>query len=180
MKKILVVLLLLAIGSCVFLTGAVVRLSPGVTDVYVTLSVEAAKCKISTIKPAWPLPSTGRPYAKVGDFVHWPVKAQGHECKHQTIYIADGPNDFKTCGPNPQPTDNPFSTCSDPANTGELLKDKHLYCAVSRQAKYGCYKYSFGGDVPLDPEIEIGGPPNNLKAWWESLQMLFGTGRYSS
>jgi hypothetical protein len=152
MKKVLLVLLLLAIGSCGVLSVSVARLGE-VKHLDVKLSEDAATCRV--VKPE-------TVHAWHGDFVHWAVKGEGSECKNKLIEIAHGPNDFKTCDENPQPKASPFVKCSDPQNTGDLTKETHLYCRVDAFASYGCYKYSFGGQVKLDPEIEIERPRNPL------------------
>jgi hypothetical protein len=150
MKKSTVALLLLVmIASCSVVTVRVARLTPATSHVDITVKEVATTCTIDYPEKA---------HAEPGAFVHWAVKGAGDNCKNKKIRIANEPNVFTTCGPNPKPTSSPFLKCSDPEDLGDLTKEKHLYCRVDPFARRDCYKYSFKGDVGLDPEIEIERP----------------------
>lgn len=162
--RILVALLLLATGSCGFFA---IRsaLSLEVRDVRLQLKSEAGTCKFTPLE---------RHYAKRGDIIHWVVKPEDSSCNDKKIGIAHGPEDFTTCPPNPQRVGSPFQVCDEPTNTGQDLKEKHLYCRMDAFVDKGCYKYTISGDVPYDPEIEIGGPPNSVAGLLRWLLSLFG------
>jgi len=150
MKKISIVLLLLVvIGSCSLVAVRIVRLTPDVKHVDVKLVEDAGKCKINY--PDDPHPARG-------DLVHWALKGEGGMCAHKKIKVAHGSQDFRICK-DLTPAPNPFVKCDEKeVDMGDLTNERHYYCRVDPFAKLGCYKYSFTGDVTLDPEIEVERP----------------------
>lgn len=155
-KRTVLLLLLIVAGSCSYIGVGMARLTPDVTHVDVKLLEDAAGCKVQYPDKA---------QAEFGGFVHWPIKANGDKCKFKKIKIANGSGDFKSCPPDSKPVSSPFLKCSDLQDTGDLSGTAHLYCRIDPFAKKGCYKYSFTGDVALDPEIEIDRPRQPLYGW---------------
>jgi hypothetical protein len=95
------------------------------------------------------------------------LSVAGEACKNKQLKIG---KTFTTCDGSPRPAKNPFAPCG-PANTAD---DKPtILCGVREDALDGCYSFTIG-EAKMDPEIEIGGPPNVLVKLLRLLLSLFG------
>lgn len=153
-NKMLVLLLLLACGACT--VAALQRVSAG-QPIIVHLKDVGGTCTVDETPHGWGY----RSYP-----VRWKVIATGKACENKRVEIEM--HDMPRCDQDDVTLANPFAACA-ANNTGDLSKEKYLLCLVDPAAGEDCYKYSIGGDVHQDPEIEIERPPLLFKYLWREL-----------